>query len=57
MILLRKLADLGALGNYPGSPYLRSESEILLDSPEQEDIGRNCFLLHYFCHFLPLLGL
>ena len=40
-------ADLGALGNYPGSPFLPSDSEILLDSPEQEDIGnencRSCF--------------
>lgn len=32
-------ADLGPLGNYPGSPFLPSDSEILLDSPEQEDIG------------------
>lgn len=41
------LADLGALGNYPGSPFLPSDSEILLDSPEQEDIGNgnwiSCF--------------
>lgn len=34
-------ADLGALGNYPGSPFLPSDSEILLDSPEQEDIGKH----------------
>lgn len=33
-------ADLGPLGNYPGSPFLPSDSEILLDSPEQEDIGK-----------------
>jgi hypothetical protein len=32
------VADLGALGNYPGSPFLPSDSEIFLDSPEQEDI-------------------
>jgi len=32
-------ADLGPLGNYPGSPFLPSDSDILLDSPEQEDIG------------------
>lgn len=34
-------SDLGALGNYPGSPFLHSDSDILLDSPEQEDIGKN----------------
>lgn len=33
-------ADLGPLGNYPGSPFLPSDSDILLDSPEQEDIGK-----------------
>lgn len=32
-------ADLGALGNYPGSPFLPSDSDILLDSPENEDLG------------------
>lgn len=36
---LELFADLGALGNYPGSPFLPSDSEILLDSPENEDIG------------------
>ncbi|EYU32230.1 hypothetical protein ABFS82_02G173600 [Erythranthe guttata] len=35
---LSNLGDLGALGNYPGSPILPSDSDILLDSPEQEDI-------------------
>ncbi|KAH9731603.1 hypothetical protein KPL70_010234 [Citrus sinensis] len=35
---LSNLGDLGALGNYPGSPFLPSDSEILLDSPEQDDI-------------------
>ncbi|XP_050385824.1 uncharacterized protein LOC126802262 isoform X1 [Argentina anserina] len=35
---LPNLGDLGALGNYDGSPFLPSDSEILLDSPEQEDI-------------------
>lgn len=38
-VTLELLADLGALGNYPGSPFLPSDSEILLDSPENEDIG------------------
>jgi hypothetical protein len=37
------VADLGALGNYPGSPFLPSDSEIFLDSPEQEDIGTLLF--------------
>jgi hypothetical protein len=45
------LADLGALGNYPGSPFLPSDSDMLLESPDQQDIGRfKCtylFLLHY----------
>ncbi|MBA0741380.1 hypothetical protein Gogos_014540, partial [Gossypium gossypioides] len=36
---LSNLGDLGALGNYPGSPFLPSDSEILLDSSEQENIG------------------
>ncbi|KAI9180972.1 hypothetical protein LWI28_009864 [Acer negundo] len=35
---LSNLGDLGALGNYPGSPFLPSDSEILLDSPEPDDI-------------------
>lgn len=38
---LSNLGDLGALGNYPGSPFLPSDSDLLLDSPEQEDIGKN----------------
>lgn len=32
-------ADLGALGNYPGSPFLPSDSDMLLESPDQQDIG------------------
>lgn len=39
MISFQFRADLGPLGNYPGSPFLPSDSEILIDSPEQEDIG------------------
>ncbi|ESQ39283.1 hypothetical protein EUTSA_v10001501mg [Eutrema salsugineum] len=35
---LSNLGDLGALENYPGSPFLPSDSDILLDSPSQEDI-------------------
>ncbi|KAL3624399.1 hypothetical protein CASFOL_031067 [Castilleja foliolosa] len=35
---LSDLGDLGALGNYPASPFLPSDSDILLDSPEQEGI-------------------
>lgn len=45
------VADLGALGNYPGSPFLPSDSDILLDSPEQDDIGKPKLpfpLLEYF---------
>ncbi|XVF80223.1 hypothetical protein PTKIN_Ptkin15bG0053900 [Pterospermum kingtungense] len=38
------LGDLGALGNYPGSPFLPSDSEILLDSSEQEDIVEEFFV-------------
>ncbi|KAM0944501.1 hypothetical protein DsansV1_C11g0109501 [Dioscorea sansibarensis] len=33
------LADLGVLGDYTGSPFLPSDSEILLNSPEQDDAG------------------
>ncbi|KAH1204650.1 hypothetical protein GmHk_16G045549 [Glycine max] len=36
---LPNLGDLGALGNYPGSPFLPSDSDILLESPDQQDIG------------------
>ncbi|RID47683.1 hypothetical protein BRARA_I04258 [Brassica rapa] len=35
---LSNLGELGGLGNYPGSPFLPSDSEILLDSPDREDI-------------------
>lgn len=44
------MADLGALGNYTGSPFLPSDSDILLDSPEQEDIGKLnlSFLFDFF---------
>ncbi|CAK7348729.1 unnamed protein product [Dovyalis caffra] len=41
---LSNLEDLGALGNYPGSPFLPSNSEILLDSPENEDIVGEFFV-------------
>ncbi|KAF8413314.1 hypothetical protein HHK36_001292 [Tetracentron sinense] len=40
---LSNLADLGALGNYPGSPFLPSDSDLLLDSPEQDDIVEEFF--------------
>ncbi|GER46362.1 hypothetical protein STAS_23402, partial [Striga asiatica] len=46
---LLNLGDLGALGNYPGSPFLPSDSDILLDSPEQEDIGKSD--IHFSDHF------
>lgn len=41
---LSNLGDLGALGNYPGSPFLPSDSDILLDSPDQEDIVDEFFV-------------
>lgn len=41
---LANLGDLGPLGNYPGSPFLHSDSDILLDSPEQEDIVEEFFV-------------
>ncbi|KAI5345790.1 PREDICTED: helicase with zinc finger [Prunus dulcis] len=41
---LSNLGDLGALENYPGSPFLPSDSEILLDSPEQEGIVEEFFV-------------
>lgn len=42
------ITDLGPLGNYPGSAFLPSDSDILLDSPEQDDIGE------IFFAFLPI---
>ncbi|GMP43777.1 hypothetical protein CsSME_00013011 [Camellia sinensis var. sinensis] len=41
---IHPMPDLGALGNYPGSPFLPSDSDILLDSPEQEDIVEEFFV-------------
>ncbi|GAB2271800.1 hypothetical protein Dimus_006631 [Dionaea muscipula] len=41
---LSNLADLGPLGNYPGSPFLPSDSDILLDSPDQEDLVDDFFV-------------
>ncbi|XP_056174546.1 uncharacterized protein LOC115678047 isoform X5 [Syzygium oleosum] len=38
------LGDLGALGNYSGSPFLPSDSEIFLDSPDGEDIVEEFFV-------------
>ncbi|XP_019164885.1 PREDICTED: uncharacterized protein LOC109161036 isoform X2 [Ipomoea nil] len=35
---LPNLGDLGALGNDTGSPFFHSDSDILLDSPEQDDL-------------------
>lgn len=40
---LTNLGDLGALGEYTGSPFLPSDSDILLDSPEQDDIVEEYF--------------
>ncbi|KAG7025325.1 hypothetical protein SDJN02_11820, partial [Cucurbita argyrosperma subsp. argyrosperma] len=41
---LSNLGDLGALGNYPGSPFLPSDSDLLLDSPENEDLVEDFFV-------------
>ncbi|MED6146870.1 hypothetical protein PIB30_038730 [Stylosanthes scabra] len=41
---LPNLGDLGALGNYPGSPFLASDSDILLESPDQQDIVDDFFV-------------
>ncbi|KAL0924014.1 hypothetical protein M5K25_004815 [Dendrobium thyrsiflorum] len=38
---LTNLGDLGPLEDYTGSPFLPSDSDILLDSPEQDDIDTN----------------
>ncbi|XP_075488528.1 uncharacterized protein LOC142527570 isoform X2 [Primulina tabacum] len=48
---LSNLEDLGALGNYPGSPFLASDSDILLDSAEQDDIGVEEFFVD--SHIVP----
>lgn len=40
---LTNLGDLGALGEYTGSPFLPSDSDILLDSPEQDDMVEEYF--------------
>ncbi|RZC56533.1 hypothetical protein C5167_015392 [Papaver somniferum] len=40
---LINLGDLGDLGNYPGSAFLPSDSDLLLDSPEQDDIVKDFF--------------
>jgi uncharacterized protein (TIGR01589 family) len=41
---LSNLGDLGELGNYPSSPFLPSDSDMLLDSPEQDDIVEEFFV-------------
>ncbi|KAL2345898.1 hypothetical protein Fmac_007183 [Flemingia macrophylla] len=40
---LSNLGDLGALGNYPGSPFMQSDSHILLESSDQKDIVDDFF--------------
>ena len=49
--LLLFTSDLEALENYTGTPFLHSDSDILLDSPDQDDIG-NCSPLMYLVHHL-----
>ncbi|XP_073116519.1 uncharacterized protein [Elaeis guineensis] len=39
------LGDLGALGSYTGSPFLPSDSDILLDSPDKKISLRNTLLM------------
>ncbi|KAK7285793.1 hypothetical protein RJT34_20574 [Clitoria ternatea] len=41
---LSTLGDLGALGNYPGSPFMQSDSDILLESSDQKDIVDDFFV-------------
>ncbi|XP_022896462.1 uncharacterized protein LOC111410387 isoform X1 [Olea europaea var. sylvestris] len=41
---LSNLGDLGALGNCSGSPFFPSDSDILLDSPDKEDIVEEFFV-------------
>ncbi|XP_077226979.1 uncharacterized protein LOC143860294 [Tasmannia lanceolata] len=41
---LTSIGDLGSLGDYSGSPFLPSESDILLDSPEHDDIVEEYFV-------------
>lgn len=49
---LQNSVDLGPLGNYPGSPFLHSDSDILLDSPDNEDLGID--ILFYFYNRLAV---
>ncbi|KAE9615364.1 hypothetical protein Lal_00048258 [Lupinus albus] len=41
---LPNLGDLGPLENYPGSPFLPSDSDLLLESPDQQDIVDDFFV-------------
>ncbi|RWW05781.1 hypothetical protein BHE74_00034047 [Ensete ventricosum] len=41
--LTADLTNLEALGDYTGSPFLPSDSDILLDSPDQNDIVEEFF--------------
>ncbi|XXG82322.1 hypothetical protein AAC387_Pa10g0299 [Persea americana] len=41
---LANMEDLGPLGNYTGSPFLPSESDILLDSSEHDDLVDEFFV-------------
>ncbi|MCL7032310.1 hypothetical protein MKW94_017275 [Papaver nudicaule] len=40
---LTNLGDLGDLGNYSGSAFLPSDSDLLLDSPDQDDMVEDFF--------------
>lgn len=41
---LANMGDLGPLGDYTGSPFLPSESDILLDSPEHDNLVDDFFV-------------
>ncbi|XP_057444177.1 uncharacterized protein LOC130736358 [Lotus japonicus] len=41
---LSNLGDLGALGNYTGSPFMQSDSDILMESSDEKDIVDDFFV-------------
>ncbi|EMS48825.1 hypothetical protein TRIUR3_21540 [Triticum urartu] len=45
---LTSLGDLEALENYAGTPFLPSDSDLLLDSPDHDDIGNHDDIVEYF---------
>lgn len=57
LVAMKIFPELGALGNSSGSPFLHSDSDILLDSPDRKDIGKkgNCHFLKYTSLLLTLM--